>query len=108
MIFIYCLNPSCPQPKNEPNTQTQVCQTCGASFILHNRYLAIKKIGQGEFRATFLAIDLSLPDHPFCVIKQLRTSVDNPEAFQISLELLEREAKTLGKIAHPQIPFVTT
>lgn len=102
MILSYCLNPSCPQPKNEPNTQ--VCQTCGASLVLHNRYRAIKKIGKGGFGATFLAMDLSLPGNPFCVIKQLRTSIDNPEALQMALELFGREAKTLGKIDHPQIP----
>ena len=102
MILSYCLNPSCRQPKNKPDNK--VCQTCGASLILHKRYRAIKKIGKGGFGATFLAIDLSLPGNPFCVIKQLRTSADNPDAFKMALELFEREAKTLGKIDHPQIP----
>ncbi len=102
MILSYCLNPSCRQPKNKPDNK--VCQTCRSSLILRKRYRAIKKIGKGGFRATFLAIDLSLPDDPFCVIKQLRTSADNPDAFKMALELFEREAKTLGKIDHPQIP----
>jgi serine/threonine-protein kinase len=102
MILSYCLNPNCPQPKNEPNAK--VCKTCGTPLILHNRYRAIKKIGKGGFGATFLAIDLSLPGNPFCVIKQLRCSTNNPEAFQMGLDLFKREAKTLGKIDHPQIP----
>ncbi len=102
MILSYCLNPSCRQPKNKPDNK--VCQTCGSSLILHKRYRAIKKIGKGGFGATFLAIDLLLPGNPFCVIKQLRTSADNPDAFKMALELFEREAKTLGKIDHPQIP----
>lgn len=102
MILSYCLNPSCNQPKNEPNVK--ICQNCGGSLILHNRYRAIKKIGKGGFGATFLAMDLSLPGSPFCVIKQLRPSTDDQEVFDMALNLFEREAKTLAKIDHPQIP----
>jgi len=102
MIVSYCLNPDCIQPQNHPNLKQ--CQTCGWTLILHQRYRAIKKIGKGGFGATFLGIDLNLPGNPFCVIKQLRPSSNDPEAFQMALDLFEREAKTLGKIDHPQIP----
>jgi serine/threonine-protein kinase len=102
MILSYCLNPSCSQPQNPPTAKT--CQNCGTNLILHNRYRAIKKIGKGGFGATFLAVDLSLPGNPLCVVKQLRPSSDDPDAYEMALELFEREAKTLGKIDHPQIP----
>lgn len=102
MIVSYCLNPSCTEPQNPP--KAKVCQSCGSSLILHNRYRTIKKIGKGGFGATFLALDLSLPGNPFCVIKQLLPATDDPETFQMGLDLFEREAKTLGKIDHPQIP----
>lgn len=101
MILSYCLNPSCSQPQNHPNSME--CKACGAELILHDRYRAVKKIGKGGFGATFLGIDLKLPGNPFCVIKQLKASTDE-DAFQMALDLFEREAKTLGKIDHPQIP----
>lgn len=102
MILSYCLNPDCPEPKNDPNAK--VCASCGSSLILNNRYRVIKKIGKGGFGTTFLGLDLSLPGNPFCVIKQLRPNSNDPETFQMALDLFQREAKTLGKIDHPQIP----
>jgi serine/threonine-protein kinase len=102
MILSYCLNPECSEPQNNPSVKH--CQSCGSNLILHNRYRGIKKIGKGGFGATFLGVDLSLPGNPFCVIKQLRPTSNDPETFQMALELFEREAKTLGKIDHPQIP----
>ncbi|WP_373480730.1 pentapeptide repeat-containing protein [Geminocystis sp.] len=102
MILSYCLNPDCSEPQNNPNEK--VCQCCGSSLILHNRYRIIKKIGKGGFGTTFLGVDLSLPGNPFCVVKQLRPNTKDPETFQMALDLFQREAKTLGKIDHPQIP----
>lgn len=37
-------------------------------------------------------------------MKQLRPSANDPDAFEMALDLFEREAKTLGKLDHPQIP----
>ncbi len=99
----YCLNPQCPKPVNPPGSK--VCQACGSSLLLRNRYLLVKGLGKGGFGATFLAADLFLPGKPLCVIKQLRPATDNPQFFSMAKELFEREAETLGKIGnHPQIP----
>ncbi|MEA5471221.1 serine/threonine-protein kinase [Spirulina sp. 06S082] len=99
----YCLNPSCSSPKNPD--KTEVCQSCGAKILMRDRYKGIKSLGQGGFGMTFLAIDMSLPGNPPCVIKQLRPSTDDPQVFQMAKELFEREAETLGKIGnHPQVP----
>jgi len=99
----YCINPSCSQPKNP--LKTLVCQACNSKLLLRNRYLAMKSLGKGGFGATFLAVDLSLPGKPTCVIKQLRPSMNDPEIFEMAKELFEREAQTLGRIGnHPQIP----
>ncbi len=102
MVLSYCLNPSCTSPQNPAHLK--VCQNCGTTLILNNRYRPVKKIGKGGFGATFLSIDLSLPGNPICVIKQLRPSANDEEGFQMALDLFEREAKTLGKLDHPQIP----
>jgi serine/threonine-protein kinase len=99
----YCINPECKNPKNPLKAKT--CQACGSSLLLRDRYKPLKSLGQGGFGATFLAVDLSLPGKPSCVIKQLRPSTNVPHLFQMARELFEREAQTLGRIGnHPQVP----
>lgn len=99
----YCINPECQNPKNP--LKAKVCQACGSSLLLRDRYKPLKSLGQGGFGATFLAVDLSLPGKPSCVIKQLRPSTNVPHLFQMARELFEREAQTLGRIGnHPQVP----
>lgn len=74
-------------------------------MLMRDRYQGVKSLGQGGFGTTFLALDMSLPGNPPCVIKQLRPSTDDPQVFQMAKELFEREAETLGKIGnHPQVP----
>lgn len=74
-------------------------------MLMRDRYRGVKSLGQGGFGTTFLALDMSLPGNPPCVIKQLRPSTNDPQVFQMAKELFEREAETLGKIGnHPQVP----
>ncbi|NJK50304.1 protein kinase [Candidatus Gracilibacteria bacterium] len=99
----YCVNPSCPQPKNPKNAE--VCQACSSKLNLRDRYQVLGILGKGGFGATFAAIDLMLPGKPWCVVKQLRPSTDDPTLFKMAKELFEREAETLGRIGnHPQVP----
>ncbi|MCY7338325.1 MAG: serine/threonine-protein kinase [Chamaesiphon sp.] len=99
----YCVNPDCPQPKNP--LDAFLCQACGSRLLVRNRYRVTKSLGQGGFGATFVAIDVSLPGEPICVIKQLRPSNNHEKFLRMARELFEREARTLGKIGnHPQIP----
>ena len=99
----YCVNPDCPQPKNL--LDACLCQACGSRLLVRNRYRVTKSLGQGGFGATFVAIDVSLPGEPICVIKQLRPSNHHEKFLRMARELFEREARTLGKIGnHPQIP----
>lgn len=99
----YCVNPSCPHPKNPNNVQ--VCQACGGKLRLNERYQILGTLGKGGFGATFAAADMGLPGKPICVVKQLRPATDDPNVFRMAKELFEREARTLGKVGvHPQIP----
>ena len=99
----YCLNPACPNPQNPPHSE--ICRACGTKLLLRDRYKVQKSLGQGGFGATFLAIDMSLPGEPCCVIKQLRPSTTAPHVLQMARELFEREARTLGRVGnHPQVP----
>lgn len=101
--MIYCVNPSCSQPKNAPTAL--ICENCGSKLLLHERYRILGILGRGGFGATFAASDLSLRGNPICVVKQLRPSTDDPNIFRIAKELFEREAETLRKVViHPQVP----
>lgn len=101
--MIYCLNPSCPEPKNPNNARR--CHSCGSDLKLNRRYLVGKTLGQGGFGATFLAVDTGLPGNPVCVIKQLRPANTTASFLKMARELFEREAETLGKLGnHPQVP----
>lgn len=101
MSVIYCLNPECTNPKND--TKTRICRTCASNLVLHNRYVAIKKIGKGGFGTTYLAVDMA-QKNSYCVVKQLEPASANPDSYRTALDLFEREAKTLAKLDHPQIP----
>lgn len=99
----YCVNPSCSHPKNPE--QALICQACGATLLLRDRYQILGILGKGGFGATFATQDLSLPGKPLCVVKQLRPSTDDPNVFRMAKELFEREAETLGRVGnHPQVP----
>ncbi len=101
MSVIYCLNPHCADPQND--TKTRRCRSCGSNLILHKRYVAIKKIGKGGFGTTYLAVDMA-QKNKYCVIKQLEPATTNPESYSTALDLFNREAKTMAKLDHSQIP----
>lgn len=73
--------------------------------ILRNRYKIIKPLGSGSFGITYLAEDLDLPDHPLCVVKNLRQS-QSPEELQAYINFFNKEAKALYRLGneHSQIP----
>jgi serine/threonine-protein kinase len=99
----YCLNPACTNPNNLP--QDVECQACGSQLLLNNRYRPTRILGRGGFATTFLADDEGLPGRPNCVIKQLRPALSAPHILEMSRELFQREAVTLGKVGnHPQLP----
>jgi serine/threonine protein kinase len=73
--------------------------------ILTGRYQIIQNLGRGTFGQTFLAKDIHLPQHPFCVVKLLKPNLDNKEGLEVAKHFFDREAETLYKLGeHPQIP----
>jgi serine/threonine protein kinase, bacterial len=99
----YCLNPACTNPNNP--SENKNCQACGSQLLLRDRYRSSRILGRGGFATTFLATDESLPGQPTCVIKQLRPVLTAEHILEMSRELFQREAATLGKIGnHPQLP----
>lgn len=74
-------------------------------LLLHQRYQALKLIGQGGFGRTFLAVDGGKPSKPRCVIKQFFPQQQGTNYAQKAAELFRQEAKRLKELGkHPQIP----
>lgn len=72
---------------------------------LGGRYQILQQLGAGGFGQTFLAQDLHLPEHPLCVVKQLKPQVNSPQEMQIARRLFDTEARVLYQLGHhPQIP----
>ncbi|WP_181256612.1 serine/threonine-protein kinase [Merismopedia glauca] len=71
---------------------------------LKGRYHIIKQLGGGGFSVTYTARDEHIPDQPLCVVKQLKPLNPDPYVLEVSQRLFEREAKTLYKLHHEQIP----
>ncbi|NEO33670.1 MAG: tetratricopeptide repeat protein [Symploca sp. SIO3C6] len=87
-----------PLPLFEPTNQ---------SPPLGGRYKIISQLGAGAFGQTFLAQDLHLPEHPQCVVKQLKPQVSDPKSLQTARRLFDTEAKVLYQLGHhDQIPLL--
>lgn len=72
---------------------------------LAGRYRVLQKLGEGSFAETFLAEDEHLPDAFRCVIKKLKTGVEDESKLQIAKRLFDSEARILHQLgSHGQIP----
>jgi CHASE2 domain-containing sensor protein/predicted Ser/Thr protein kinase len=86
-------------------------------FLLKGRYKIITEpsksilegdelpgaIGAGGFGIVYKAHDLDMPGKPLCAVKKLRSDLD-PSTLNSAEMLFNREAETLYKLDHPQIP----
>ncbi|MEN9272591.1 MAG: serine/threonine-protein kinase [Gloeomargarita sp. DG_1_5_bins_55] len=71
--------------------------------LLDGRYRVIETLAAGGFGKTFLAQDTKRPGQPQCVVKMLHGSHD-PKTMAVARRLFYKEAETLEKLRHPQIP----
>ncbi len=101
-MITQCLNPNCLHINL---TDIKLCEKCGSTLLLMDRYRAVSLLGQGGFGRTFLAIDELKPSKPRCVIKQFLPEVKSKKAIKKATELFEREASRLDELGrHQQIP----
>lgn len=99
----HCLNPHCLNPQN--NLEVEACRACGAALVLHQRYRAMKVLGQGEFGRTFLGVDVGQSSQPACVIKQCLPRSLHGRTDKKVIELFQREIQHLKALGHhTQIP----
>ncbi|MCF4968522.1 serine/threonine-protein kinase [Nostoc sp. CMAA1605] len=85
-------------------TTAEVCLQCGKQLLLNHRYHLIRRIGQGGFGITFLAVDEQLPAKPWCVIKQFHFPSQYGRNYQQAVKLFRQEAVRLDGLQHRQIP----
>ncbi len=75
--------------------------------VLRGRYKIITVVGQGGMGAVYRAEDLRLEGR-ICAIKEARPDPDaTPEALAQSREQFRREASTLARLDHPNLPKVS-
>jgi serine/threonine protein kinase len=73
--------------------------------LLGGRYQVLRRLGSGGFSRTFLVSDLHLPNHPKCVIKQLKLQDKDTGTLEMARRLFDTEARVLYRLgSHPQIP----
>jgi serine/threonine protein kinase/tetratricopeptide (TPR) repeat protein len=73
--------------------------------LLGGRYQFVRRLGSGGFSRTFLVSDLHLPNHPKCVVKQLKLQNKDTGTLDMARRLFDTEARVLYKLgSHPQIP----
>ncbi len=86
-----------PQPPMMPNSLPD--------RPLGGRYAVIQQLGAGGFGQTFIASDRHLPDHPRCVVKQLKPRFEDAASLQTARRLFDTEARVLYRLGdHDQIP----
>lgn len=75
--------------------------------LLGGRYQVLRRLGSGGFSRTFLVSDLHLPNHPRCVIKQLKVQDKDVGTLDMARRLFDTEARVLYQLGnHPQIPLL--
>ena len=73
--------------------------------LLGGRYQVVRRLGSGGFSRTFLVTDIHLPNHPRCVIKQLKVQDKDTGTLDMARRLFDTEARVLYQLGnHPQIP----
>jgi len=84
-----------------------VARLLAPGTVLRERYKTIAPVGQGGMGAVYRAEDLLLEGR-ICAVKEIRADPDaTPEALAQAQEQFRREASTLARLDHPNLPKVS-
>jgi serine/threonine protein kinase len=84
-----------------------VARLLAPGTVLRRRYKIIAPVGQGGMGAVYRAEDLRLEGR-ICAVKEVRPDPDaTPEALAQAQEQFRREASTLARLDHPNLPKVS-
>jgi serine/threonine protein kinase len=75
--------------------------------MLQNRYLVIKKLGEGGMGAVYLAEDTSLFGKK-CIVKEMLPYYTNEQERQEAEKFFLREVQLLAQLKHAGIPQILT
>ena len=78
-----------------------------SNAILNNRYIIIKKIGQGGMAAVYQATDSHLPGAVWAIKEMSDAALPSPEEREYAVQTFQREAQLLRTLNHPNLPRVT-
>jgi serine/threonine-protein kinase len=78
-----------------------------ANAMLKNRYIIIRKIGQGGMAAVYQAADARITGKTWAVKEMSDAAITDPLEKQQAVEAFRREAELLSQLSHPNIPKVT-
>ncbi|MGR3279372.1 protein kinase domain-containing protein [Acaryochloris marina NIES-2412] len=102
----YCLNPWCSQRQNTDDVE--VCQKCGTSLLIHDRFWLIRSLrplDEDAYFDIFDAIDTTgsyiSPPGSIKILKVLRRRAYGYEEL---IPVIENEADALKLLNHPGIP----
>jgi serine/threonine protein kinase len=78
-----------------------------ANFVLQNRYKILGVLGSGGMGTVYQARDLMFTEAKRLVaIKEMQTTVADPNLKQTMLKTFQREANILASLSHPAIPKI--
>lgn len=75
--------------------------------MLKNRYLIVRKVGQGGMGAVYQATDTHLIGRTWAVKEMTDTAITDPLEKQQAIQVFRREAEMLARLKHPNLPRVT-
>ncbi|MFC1878901.1 protein kinase [Chloroflexota bacterium] len=75
--------------------------------FLHNRYIVLRKIGQGGMAAVYQATDTQSSGGNLWAIKEMSdAALSDPGERQYAIQSFQREAELLRRLEHPNLPKV--
>ena len=94
------------QPGPEAAFQAGLTGRLPASTLLHNRFIIVKKIGQGGMAAVYQAADTWQTGTSWAVKEMSDAALLNPQERAAAIQAFQQEANLLQSLSHPNLPKV--